>query len=66
MPTLTKIAHAFRRAAWFQRTARGAVRAKYPSTHSTMVPPSDEVERHVTLVADLHTFVGQPERAIVA
>lgn len=28
--------------------------------------PGEEVERDITLVADLDAFIGQPERAIAA
>ena len=40
--------------------------AENAPTHAAMMTPGEEVERDITLVADLDAFIGQPERAIAA
>ena len=55
---LTKVANSLRGRALLEYTVSCARGAEYPSTRSTMMPPCEEVERHVTLVTSLNTIIG--------
>lgn len=63
-PGLTKVADSLRRCPLLEYAIRRACRAENPSTQATMMPPCDEVKRHITLIASFDTVVGQPEGAI--
>jgi hypothetical protein len=64
--TLTEIADALWSFALLQEAAGRAVCTEDAPTRTTMMSPGEEVERDVTLVADLHAFIRKPERTIAA
>lgn len=61
---LTKVADSLRRCPLLEHAICRACGAENSSTQATMMPPCDEVERHITLIASFDAVVGQPEGAI--
>ena len=63
---LTKVADSLRRCPLLEYAVGRACGAENPAAQATMMPPCDEVERHITLIAGFDTVVGQPKGAIAA